>query len=100
MVRETVLVDNCVWDILESLRVDLVNERGEDLQFTVSALGLIEIPADSHPNEGAQRVGKYARTQLAALEAEPAVFSTESAGSCPSRPAAVGRKPPDMNGSF
>lgn len=46
----------------------------EDLQFTVSDLGLIEIPAGSHPSEDAQRVGKYARAQLAALEAEPAVW--------------------------
>lgn len=74
MARETVLIDNCAWDILESRGVDLVNERGEDLQFTVSDLGLIEIPADSHPNEVAQRVGNYARVQLAALEAEPAVW--------------------------
>lgn len=74
MVRETVLIDNCAWDILESRGVELVDECGEDLQFTVSDLGLIEIPADSHPSEDAQRVGKYARAQLAALEAEPAVW--------------------------
>jgi len=74
MVRETVLIDNCTWDILESRCVDLVDKRGEDLQFTVSDLGLIEIPADSHSSEDAQRVGKYARAQLAALEAEPAVW--------------------------
>jgi hypothetical protein len=74
MVRETVLIDNCAWDILESRGVDLVNERGDDLQFTVSNLGLIEIPSEDHPNEDAQRVGQYARAQLAALEAEPAVW--------------------------
>ncbi|HCT5750009.1 MULTISPECIES: hypothetical protein [Pseudomonas] len=74
MARETVLIDNCAWDILESRGVVLVDECGEDLQFTVSDLGLIEIPAGSHPSEDAQRVGKYARAQLAALEAEPAVW--------------------------
>lgn len=74
MTRETVLIDNCAWDVLESLGVDLVNERGEDLQFTVSDLGLMEIPADTHPNEKSQRVGQYARAQLEALEAEPAVW--------------------------
>lgn len=74
MVREKVLIDNCAWDILESRGVDLVHESGEDLQFAVSDLGLIEIPANSHPSEDAQRVGKYARAQLEALEAEPAVW--------------------------
>lgn len=74
MVRETVLIDNCSWDILESRNVDLVDERGEDLHFTVSDLGLIEIPADSHTDQKAQRVGKYARAQLDALKAEPAVW--------------------------
>jgi hypothetical protein len=74
MGRATVLIDNCAWDILESRGVDLVNERGDDLQFTVSDLGLIEIPSDAHPNEDAQRVGQYARAQLAALEAEPAAW--------------------------
>jgi hypothetical protein len=74
MVRETVLIDNCAWDILENRGVDLVDERGKDLQFTVSDFGLIEIPADSHPSENAQRIGKYARAQLAALDAEPAVW--------------------------
>ena len=69
-----VLIDNCAWDILESRGVDLVKERGEELQFTVSNLGLIEIPQDSHLSEDAQRVGKYARAQLAALAAEPAVW--------------------------
>lgn len=34
MVRETVLIDNCAWDILENRGVDLVEVRGEDLQFT------------------------------------------------------------------
>lgn len=74
MLRETVLIDNCAWDILQSRGVDLVRERGEDLHFTVSNLGLVEIPQDSHPREDAQRVGKYARAQLAALGAEPAVW--------------------------
>lgn len=74
MIRETVLIDNCAWDILESRGVELVDERGEDLQFTVSDLGLIEIPEGSHLNEDAQRVGKYARAQLAALKANPAVW--------------------------
>jgi len=74
MARETVLIDNCAWDILESRGVRLVAERGGDLNFTVSDLGWIEIPADSHPSEDAQRVGAYARAQLAALEAEPAVW--------------------------
>lgn len=74
MVREIVLIDNCAWDILESRGVNLVDERGDDLQFTVSDFGMIEIPADTHPSEDAQRVGKYARAQLAALEAEPAVW--------------------------
>ncbi|MBE7375076.1 hypothetical protein [Pseudomonas lopnurensis] len=67
MLRATVLIDNCAWDILESRGVDLLEERGENLQFTVSDLGLIEIPADSHPSESAQRVGQYTRAQLAAL---------------------------------
>lgn len=74
MPREMVLIDNCAWDILESRGVDLVKERGEELQFTVSDLGLVEIPQDSHPSEDAQRVGKYARAQLAALRAEPATW--------------------------
>lgn len=74
MVRETILIDNCAWNILESRGVVLVDECGEDLQFTVSDLGLIEIPAGSHPSKDAQRVGKYARAQLAALEAEPAAW--------------------------
>lgn len=74
MVREKVLIDHCAWDVLESLGVDLVNERRDDLQFTVSDLGLIEIPTDSRPAEGVRRVGKYARAQLAALGAEPAVW--------------------------
>ncbi len=74
MLRATVLIDNCAWDILESRGVDLLEERGENLQFTVSDLGLIEIPADSHPSESAQRVGQYTRAQLAALETNPAVW--------------------------
>lgn len=71
MTRKVILIDNCAWDILESRGVDLVDERGDDLQFTVSKLGLAEIPDDSHPNEDARRAGRYARAQLAALEAEP-----------------------------
>lgn len=74
MFRETVLIDNCAWDILERRQVDLVKERGEDLDFTVSALGLIEIPPGSHPSGDARRVGEYARGQLIALKARPAVW--------------------------
>lgn len=74
MTRKVILIDNCAWDVLEGRGVDLVDERGDDLQFTVSELGLAEIPDDSHPNEDARRVGRYARAQLAALEAEPVVW--------------------------
>ena len=70
----TVLIDNCAWDRLWERNVHLPDEQGNDLHFSVSNLGLIEIPSIDHSSEKAIAVGLYARNQLAQLESQPVVW--------------------------
>lgn len=67
--RTTVLIDNCVWDLLWERSVNLRQEKGIDLAFSLSPLGTQEIPGDDHPDERARKVGAYARGQLAEMNA-------------------------------
>ena len=66
----TVLIDNCVWDLLWEKDVQLRHEQGSDLTFAVSPYGTQEIPPSDHPSEKARQVGNYARAQLAELDAQ------------------------------
>lgn len=70
----TVLIDNCVWDLLWRRGVQLRDEQGGDLTFTVSPYGTQEIPPADHPNTKARAVGDYAREQLAELRAQEATW--------------------------
>lgn len=67
--RTTVLIDNCVWDCLWERGVQLRHEQGSDLTFAVSPFGTKEIPPADHSDDKARKVGKYAREQLAELDA-------------------------------
>lgn len=92
----TVLIDNCAWDRLWERSVHLPDEQGNDLKFSVSNFGLIEIPSDEHPCEKARAVGAYARGQLAQLEAGQVVwFGFQSEGRQESGTGGLGDLQPD-----
>ncbi|WP_263261888.1 hypothetical protein [Pseudomonas sp. RIT-PI-S] len=71
MVKQIVLLDNNVWDILRKKGCDLLVEAGSDLDFRVSDLGIIEVPSPDHARAEAVATGIYAREQLERLASRP-----------------------------
>ncbi|HBN9641065.1 hypothetical protein [Pseudomonas aeruginosa] len=73
MTRKTVLIDSCAWNKLWERNVQLLEEQGTDLCFTISTYGEQEIPdpAQETKSENAKAVGAYIKEQMHALQMEP-----------------------------